>query len=82
MSKEPDDLILKMLREMRAERGDVREGVSDLNEKFGAMRKEIREGQEAIATTAGFAMHANLRGQRLEEEIADLKRRAEMLEKA
>jgi hypothetical protein len=55
MSEEPDNLILKLLREMRG---------------------------ETTATATGFAMHANLRGQSLEAEIEELKRRVESLEEA
>ena len=46
------------------------------------MRKDMRDWQETTATATGFAMHANIRNQALEAEIADLKRRVENLERA
>jgi polyhydroxyalkanoate synthesis regulator phasin len=82
MSKEPENLILKLLREMRGDMTALRARADEHGADLKALRKEIRDGQVTTATATGFAMHANLRGQSLEEEIADLKRRVEILENA
>jgi hypothetical protein len=82
MAKEPDSLILTLLRELRAEQGATREDIRDLRDQMMQMRKDMRDWQETTATATGFAMHANLRNQALEAEIADLKRRVETLERA
>ena len=82
MAKEPDSLVLQLLREMCGEIAALRESAEEHSELFKALRKDIRDWQETTATTAGFAMHANIRGQSMESEIADLKKRVEKLEKA
>jgi septal ring factor EnvC (AmiA/AmiB activator) len=82
MSKEPENLILTLLRELRAETGVVREDVRDLKDQMSQMRKDMQDWQETIATAGGFAMHSHLRGQKLEAELAALRKRVEKLEKA
>jgi hypothetical protein len=81
-AREPDSLVLQLLREMRGEIAALRESASEHSELFKALRKDTRDWQETIATASGFAVHANIRGQSLEAEIADLRRRVEKLEKA
>jgi NTP pyrophosphatase (non-canonical NTP hydrolase) len=82
MAKEPDSLVLQHLREMRGEITALRESAEEHSELFKALRKDTRDWQETTATTAVFAMHANILGQSMESEIADLKKRVEKLEKA
>jgi hypothetical protein len=80
MAKEPDNLVLKLLREMRIDQGAMREGVRDLRKEMSGMRKDLQDWQETVATAAGFA-HANLRSQKIEGELAALTKRVEKLEK-
>ena len=80
MAEEPDDLVLRMLREMREAIQDVRNKVYEHDERFVELRKGIEDWQETTATGIGLATHANIRTQHIEDEIADLKRRIERLE--
>jgi septal ring factor EnvC (AmiA/AmiB activator) len=82
MAKETDNLVLKLLREMRGDVAVLRERADEHSEEFKALRKEIRDWQEPTATASGFAMHANIRGQKFEDELAELRRRVDELEKA
>jgi septal ring factor EnvC (AmiA/AmiB activator) len=82
MAKETDNLVLKLLREMRGDVAVLRERADEHSEEFKALRKEIRDWQETTATASGFAMHANIRGQKFEDELAELRRRVDELEKA
>jgi predicted nucleic acid-binding Zn-ribbon protein len=75
MVEERDDLMLKMLR-------DIRVTLDEHSGEFKALRKEMHDWHETIATATGFAMHANLRDSAIESEIEALKRRVETLEKA
>jgi hypothetical protein len=75
MIDERGDLMLKMLREIRAT-------LDDHSAEFKTLRKEMHEWHETIATAAGFAMPANLRNSAVESEIEALKKRVETLEKA
>jgi septal ring factor EnvC (AmiA/AmiB activator) len=81
MPKEPENLVLTLLREMRGDVAILRERADEHSEELRALRKQIHDWQETTATATGFAMHANIRGQEMEQEIADLKRRVEKLEK-
>lgn len=81
MAEEPNNLVLKMLREIR----QILDENTDLHKqhqrRFDILEKKIDDRQETTATGSGLAMHANIRTQALEAEIADLKRRIERLEK-
>jgi hypothetical protein len=82
MAEEPDNLVLKMLREMREALQDVREKVYEHDRRFDELRKQIEDWQETTAAGVGFAAHANLRTQAIEKEIAEPKRRIDRLEEA
>ena len=75
MIDERGDLMLEMLREIRAT-------LDEHSSEFKTLRKEMHDWHETIATAAGFAMHANLRSGAIESEIEALKKRVETLEKA
>ena len=75
MVEDRSDLMLKMLR-------DIRATLDEHSEEFKSLRKEMHDWHETIATAAGFAMHANHRNSAIEVEIGDLKRRVEKLENA
>jgi hypothetical protein len=81
MAKEPDSLILRLLREMRSDMVVIRERADEHAEELRAFRKEIH-WQETTATAAGVAVHANTRVQSIEQELAALKKRVEKLEEA
>ena len=82
MASEPEDLTLRYLREMRETLAELKQGQQKHDHSIESLRKEIHDWQETTATTTGFAMHANVRNRRLEEEIASLTRRVEALEHA
>jgi septal ring factor EnvC (AmiA/AmiB activator) len=82
MPEEPGNLVLELLREMRGDVAILRERADEHNEELRALRRQIHDWQETTATATGFAMHATIRGQEIEQEIAELKKRIEKLEKA
>jgi septal ring factor EnvC (AmiA/AmiB activator) len=82
MVEEADNLVLKLLREMRDAIQDVRAKVYEHDERFAELNKAIEDWQETTSTGTGFAMHASIRTQALEKEIAELKRRIDRLERA
>jgi len=82
MAEEPDNLVLKMLREMREVLNEVRAKVYEHDDRFAEMKKQIEDSQETTSTGVGFAAHASIRTQALEKEIADLKRRLDRLERS
>ena len=82
MAEEPDNLVLKMLREMRQALQDVRNKVYEHDGRFEEIKKSIEDWKETTATGVGFAAHANIRNDALEKEIADLKRRMDRIERS
>ncbi len=82
MADEPDNLVLKMLREMREVLQEVRGKVFEHDGRFDEIRKTIEDWTETTATGVGFAAHANIRTDALEKEIAELKRRIDRLERS
>jgi polyhydroxyalkanoate synthesis regulator phasin len=82
MAEEPENLILKMLREIRAKQ-EEHDGRFDKHDaQFRELRKAIEDWQETTSTGVGFAAHAHLRTQAMEKEIEELKRRVAQLERA
>lgn len=82
MADEPDNLVLKMLREMRQILDEVRGKVFEHDERFLELRKQIEDWQETTSTGVGFATHAHVRTQALERELEELKRRVDELERS
>ncbi|HRK25330.1 MAG TPA: hypothetical protein PLQ11_10285 [Beijerinckiaceae bacterium] len=82
MGKEPDNLVLSLLREMRGDLSDIKEKLSDHSRQFKRIRKEMADWQETSATATGFAVHANVRHDGVDKRIDELADRIERLEKA
>jgi septal ring factor EnvC (AmiA/AmiB activator) len=81
MAKEPDNLVLELLREMRGDVRTLRERSEEHADELRKIRKEIHSWQETTATGVGFAMHANVRLETVEQRFEDLTKRIERLEK-
>ena len=82
MAEEPDNLVLKMLREMRGVLDEHTKRFDDHDRRFDEVKKAIEDWQETTSTGADFAMHASIRTQALEKEIADLKKRIDRIERS
>jgi hypothetical protein len=50
MAEEPESLVLQLLRERRGEIAALRESAEKHSELFEALRKDIRDWQETIAS--------------------------------
>jgi RNase H-fold protein (predicted Holliday junction resolvase) len=81
MPEEPDNLILSLLREIRAVQDQQSAKLTEHDLRFDELKKQIEEW-ETTATGIGFAAHANVRTQAIEREIAELKNRIKRLEDA
>ena len=82
MANEPDNIVLKLLREMRVILDEHSLAHLEHRASFKALDKKIDDWQETTATAVGLATHANLRNQAMEEQIAELVKRVSRLEKA
>jgi septal ring factor EnvC (AmiA/AmiB activator) len=76
------DITVTILCEISGDLAHLRERAEETTSELKALRKQIHEWQETTATATGFALHVNIRGQAIEEQLADLRERVEKLEKA
>ncbi len=90
---EPENLILELLREMRSDIRDVRDGlhedirgvrnvVDNLSLRFDFLEERVEALREATMTALGFAVDASERKKKIKSQLAELTERVERLEKA
>ena len=82
MASEPENVMLRLLREIRAKQDEHTAMHEEHRQSFAELRKAIEDGKETTATGVGFAAHANIRTDALEKEIEELKRRMDRIERA
>jgi hypothetical protein len=89
MAEELDNLVLSLLREMRADVKDVREvlravrgSVASHDRRFDALDEKVEMIREGTVSAVGFAAYASRAHVELDKQIADPARRVEKLEKA
>lgn len=82
-----DNVVLRLLREIRAEMAALRDGQTDGNRRLTKIERHMEEMKETLAYSAGIAMHAGVVVERsgegmdeIRDEIAALKRRVQELE--
>ena len=91
MAEEPDNLVLQLLRTMRAENSarfdeieavlkEVRLTVVSHDLRFDALDERVETIREGTVTAIGYAAHASRGHVELRQQIADLTRRVERLE--
>ena len=74
MAKEPDNVVLMLLREIRATQDEH-------SHPLEPMERRIDEVHEGMITSLGLAGHAHVRHDSLEKRLDDLTRRVDRLEK-
>ena len=103
MAKEPDNLVLNLLREMRADMTGVKQDMTDVRREMKDMQRELRDVhrivdghtmrfdfldervemlREGTLTAIGFAANTGRHHIKLKEQLAELSKRVEKLEKA
>jgi polyhydroxyalkanoate synthesis regulator phasin len=73
MAKEPDNLVLKMLREIRG-RLDKHE------ERFDKIDKKLDDMSESLTFALGISMQANVRHESVQKKLDALEQRVNRLE--
>ena len=76
MADEPDDLTLRLLRDIRTKLEDL----DVLKERFDRMDARFDELHETIYIATGFATHANVRSESTEKRLAKVEARLAKLE--
>jgi hypothetical protein len=87
MSEESDNLVLRLLRDIRGELAGIRETQAMHSDEFVTVKRQLVELKEDAAMAMGFGVSANThygtaaeRPDRLTDTVADLKARLEKLE--
>jgi hypothetical protein len=88
MAEDDDNLILHLLREIRAEQGEMRGAMASISERMTSFERHVEDMKESVGYALGLSVHANVAyettGQRLDrltELLAGLETRVGQLEK-
>lgn len=88
MSEDEDNLVLRLLREIRGKLDDHDRSFDGMNQHLTSMERHVEDMKESVAYALGLSAHANVAyettGQRLDrltEEIKGLEARIENLER-
>ncbi|SMC58809.1 hypothetical protein SAMN06297251_104101 [Fulvimarina manganoxydans] len=80
MAGEPDNLVLGLLREIRAKLEDHDPRFDEMSGRLAHLEQRNDEIHETMYTIAGFATHANVRHERVSERRKSLEGRIDRLE--
>ena len=80
MAGEPDNLVLELLREIRAKLDDHDRRFDEINDRLAHLEQRNDEIHETMYTIAGFATHVNVRHERVSERLKSLEGRIDRLE--
>ncbi len=74
MAKDPDNIVLMLLREIRATQDDH-------SKQFERLERRLDEVHEGMITSLGLAGHAHVRHDSMEKRLDELTKRVDRLEK-
>ena len=80
MARGPNDLVLRILREIQTTLADHTRRFEAMDGRFDALERSMREVRESTITALGLAGHANVRSDSLEQRVEALERRVDDLE--
>ena len=80
MSKEPENLMLRILREVRDDVSKIKTDVRALKTDNVEIKQRLGEMHETLFTSAGLAMHANVKNDTLAKRVETLEKRIGKLE--
>ena len=80
MAKEPDNLVLKMLREIRSTLDKHEERFDKMDKRFDKLDKKLDDMAGGLTYSLGFSMQANLRHEGVRQKLDALEQRVERLE--
>jgi len=73
MAKEPDNIVLKLLRE-------IREKQDDHDKRFSKIDKKLDELSDSVTYALGLSAHANVRHEAVQKKIDEIEKRLKKLE--
>ena len=73
-------MTLRLLREIRADVGDIRNDVRDTRQRLVKVEQRIEEMHESMTFALGLAMHANVRHEAVTRRFEQFETRLTRLE--
>lgn len=89
MAEDDDNLVLRLLREIRSEQGEIKGDIAAMRQPMTSFERHAEGVKESVSYALGLSAHANVAyettGQRLDrltDRMAALEARIETLEKS
>jgi hypothetical protein len=80
MAREPDNLVLTLLREMRGDVSEIKSKLGDLSLRFDAIEKKFDDHQYLMTHTFGIAGLANVQTGLVDARVNELAARQKATE--
>ena len=80
MAKEPNDLVVRILREIQAAQANQGKALDGHTREFQKIRSSLTEICESRVTALGLGAHANVRNDLMENRLGELEARIEKLD--
>jgi uncharacterized coiled-coil DUF342 family protein len=80
MAKQPEDLVVRILRDIQPTLADHTKTLADHTKRFERLEERVDELHDGMVAALGLASHAHVRGDSMKKDIEDLKKRVKRLE--
>ena len=80
MASEPDDPVIRILREIQGTLGEHTQRFDRTDESLMHIERRLDEVNQGMITSLGLAGHAHVRQDGVQKELEELKQRIERLE--
>ena len=80
MPKQPEDLVVRILRDIQATLAEHTKTLADHTNRFEHIEQRLDDVNEGMVTALGLASHAHVRDETMRKDINDLKKRVKRLE--
>lgn len=82
MADEPDNMILRLLREIRAKQDEHSSALLQQGERLKLIDRRLDEVHETMYTVAGLAAHSNVRHDTVADRLDAVEERVRRLEES
>jgi len=80
MAKQPEDLVVRILRDIQHTLADHSRQFGEIRQQFVHVDRRFDELNDGMITSLGLASHAHVRQDGIQKEIDNLKKRIKRLE--
>jgi septal ring factor EnvC (AmiA/AmiB activator) len=80
MPKQPEDLVIRILRDIQGTLAEHTKMHADHTRRFEQIEQRLDDVNEGMVTALGLASHAHVRDETMRKDITDLKKRVKRLE--